>query len=315
MSGLRRTFSVEPHLTTRHGVPGDAAEMGRIAYRIVDLEHERATQECERIVREPFAFSAVVIQNNPGRAERMAGVLNGILIRPRFAAHLLKADAPYFHRHVEAAKPLPFPDFGEVGKANAGEGLDLFLAHFAVEQDIDDADAIRVRGLLVSYFVDQFSGNRLRSVMVETVGRENTVMAQNAGFEIVTNYPAWRIANDRLERDGPHLLRIDLARALEVQNFHLARLLQYRPPVFRFPPGARELLRFALQGLTDVQIAAQKGMSIKSIASTWTRIYRIVEDVAPTLLPLDLSGKSDRRLTLLAHLRNHPEELWPYGRS
>ncbi len=308
-------MSVEPFLATRHGLQDDAIEMGGMAYRAVDLELERAAYECRRILREPFAFSAVVTQSIPPRSERIVGVLNGILLKPWFSARLFEGETPYFHRHVETAISSPFPDDEEIGRANAGEGLDLFLAHFAVDEAFDDAEAIRIRGLLVSYFVDQFSGNRLRSILVETVGRENTAMAMNSGFEVVTSYPSWRAANNSLERDGPHLLRMDLHRTLEVQNFHLARLLQYRTPLFHFPPGARELLRFALQGLTDVQLVSARSISSKSIASTWTRIYRIVEEVMPNLLPSGLIGKPDRRLALMAYLRNHPEELWPYGRS
>lgn len=288
--------------------------MGGVAYRTVDLALDRAEEECGRIVREPFAFSSVVTRRCPKGPERIVGVMNGVLLLPWFARRLLGSSTPYFHNHVRDAAVNPFPSAVEVGRANAGEGLDLFVAHYAIDPALDQEEADRVRGMFTFHFVEGFSGNRVRSLMVETVGRENTVMAESGGWEVVNRFEAWGRAHGVLPRDGPHLLQITHERAMEVQNLHMARLLQYRPPVFRFPAGARELLRFAMQGLTDKEIEATHGLGAKAISSGWTRILKTVGDVMPDLAAsYPPALKSRERLALLAYLRNHPEELWPYG--
>ena len=288
--------------------------MGRIAYRVVDLDDDRAEEECRRVVREPFAHSAVATRRPPGGPERIVGVVNGVLLREGFARAVLRSETPYFHNRVRDARDRPFPDAREVGLANAGEGQEMFLAHVAFDPSLSDDEFVRARLLLASRFAEGFAGNRVRGILVETVGRENTVMATSGGFEVVTNYPAWRRAHGVEERDGPYLLRIDLEGAMAAQTLHLARLLHYRPPRFRFPSGGRELLRLAAQGLADAQIAELPGMSAASVASGWTRLLRhalrAVPDLAAAYPP---SVKSRERLALLAYVRDHPEELWPYG--
>ena len=312
---MERILGPEARLEVRRGTLADAPAMGRVAYRIVDLDARAETAECARILREPFAFSAVALHRLPDGEARLVGTINGILLRPAFAKSLLLSEKPYFHHRVAEATEPPFPQTErEVGRANAEEGLDLFLAHFAFDPDLDlDADT-RARLALILHFVERFAGNRLRSLMVDTVGRENTAAAQSAGWETVTTFPEWRQTRGVAERDGPHLLRITLDGAMGAQNLHMARLLQYRPPRLRFPSGARELLRAALDDETDGEYARRRGVAPKSVDSAWDRIRGIVARTTPEILPGEAGqAKTGARRAILAYLRHYPEALWPYG--
>ena len=311
---MERILGPEARLEVRRGTLADAPAMGRVAYRIVDLDARTGTAECARILREPFAFSAVAFHRLPNGEARLVGAINGALLRPAFAEKLLRSERPYFHRRVAEATEPPFPQTeAEVGQANAEEGLDLFLTHFAFDADLNLEEGTRARLMLVPYFVERFAGNRLRSLMVDTVGRENTAAAQSAGWETVTTFPAWRREHGVAERDGPHLMRITLDGAMGAQNLHMARLLQYEPPRLRFPSGARDLLRAALNGEADREYAARHGITPKSVDSAWDRIRGIVTRTMPDLLPSEAGeAKTGARRALLAYLRHYPEALWPY---
>lgn len=303
-----------PLYLPRVGAVGDAEGMGSVAYRIVGLDVPRATQEVLTVLGAPFVASAVVERVSRVAEREIVAVMNGVLLRPWFSAYLLEGERPYFHNQVRDAPEPPFARPADVGRANTGRGLDLFLTHLAVDDRLPDADTTRVRNALVDYFVQTFAGNRLQSLMVETVGWENTAVALGAGFETVSTHPRWRAANRVLEREGPHLLRIDLERAMQVQNFHTVRMLQYRSPAIRFPAGAQELLRLAVLGLPDAEIAARYGFTARSVASSWTRILAKAKRALPELFAVAPEiGKSRDRLALLAYLHQYPEELWPYG--
>ena len=298
----------------RQGTIDDAYAIGRIAYAIVDLDPKRAEEEVRTILSAPLALSTVVVQGLAKETQKIVAVMNGVLLRPWFSEQLLERNTPYFHIQVREAEKSPFPNLPEIAAANAGEGLDLFLAHLSVDIGLEDVDATRVRTALLNAFVEQYAGNRIRSILVETVGWENSATAIQAGFEVLTTYPEWRAANGVLERDGPHLLQITLERAMQIQNFHSARMLQYRPPTIRFPQGAQELLRFAMRGYSDTEIASLPGFTETSVASAWTRILTRAKGALPDLFRSSPSGgKSKDRLALLAYLRQYPEELWPYG--
>lgn len=299
-----RAAAIPPIFAARTGSLDDAIEMSAVAYHSVGIPSERASEQCARILAEPFGFSVVVTRQEGKEPPEIVGVENAILIKPWLYEELMESYEPYVHDHIRNAQQSPFPNEQEVGIANAGEGHDLLLAHFAGRADLEAAEAIRVRGLMVSTFTDFFAGNRVRSILVETAGPANLATALGAGFQIVKDYGR--------SEGGPWLLRLDLARTLEIQNFHLARLLQYRPPLFRFPPGGREVLRFAIQGLTDGQVTERHGITASSLASRWSRLFDIVEEVLPELFAPVKGGKTRERLPLLAYVRNHPEELWPY---
>lgn len=290
-------------IAARAGAVEDANEMGGLVYPRGHIPHEMARDQCARILREPFGFSVAVTRQVGRSLPEIVGAQNAALVLPWFVDELITDDRPYVHNRIQEANRNPFPTESEVGRSNAGDGLDMLLGHFAVRGDLDPAEAIRVRGLMISSFGEFFAGNRVRSILVETKGRETTLAAMGAGFQLIKDYGG---------EEGARLLRIDLARALEVHNFHFARLLHTRPPLFHFPPAGREALRFALQGLTDAQVLARQGLSAASLASRWSRLFDIVEEVMPELFGGARGARARERLPLLTYVRNHPEELWPY---
>jgi hypothetical protein len=98
----------------------------------------------------------------------------------------------------------------------------------------------------------------------------------------------------------------------------IAPLFNWSPPRFGFRPPEQALLRHALRGETDDQIAETLCLSLSSVHKRWRGIFDRVSVSAPDLLPLgaeDLPGGkgrgAEKRSILLRYLQRHPEELRP----
>ena len=82
------------------------------------------------------------------------------------------------------------------------------------------------------------------------------------------------------------------------------------------------MLSLALPGATDATLAEQLNSSLSAVKKMWISIYRRTEESLPELvsnsqqlaIPASSRGREKRR-TLLAYVREHPEELRPVSRS
>ena len=80
------------------------------------------------------------------------------------------------------------------------------------------------------------------------------------------------------------------------------------------------MLMRALEGWTDEELAAKLGKSLPTIKKTWRSAYQRVEAKLPGL-ELSQTGPGtteskrgrEKKRRLLGYLRDHPEELRPFG--
>jgi DNA-binding NarL/FixJ family response regulator len=93
----------------------------------------------------------------------------------------------------------------------------------------------------------------------------------------------------------------------------VASVFQYRPPRLELAQSHREILRPALEGMTDEEIAATLFLSLSAVKKRWSAIYDHVsaKGVAAGLPPCEGKRGPERRRVLLEYLRWHPEELNP----
>jgi hypothetical protein len=99
-------------------------------------------------------------------------------------------------------------------------------------------------------------------------------------------------------------------------------VFDYDAPVLGLSRSQQRLLHNALSGATDDDLAGALETSLPVVKKMWVSIYHRVEDCLPALIPTPLGpyaltscrGKEKRR-SLLAYLRQHPEELRPYSRK
>ena len=124
--------------------------------------------------------------------------------------------------------------------------------------------------------------------------------------------------------DSPHVL--GTTRELEVirgswSGSWVASLFDYHPPKLGLSRSEQRMLSSALPGATDATLAEQLNTSLSAVKKMWISIYRRTEESLPELvsnsqlaIPASSRGREKRR-TLLAYVREHPEELRPVSRN
>jgi hypothetical protein len=106
------------------------------------------------------------------------------------------------------------------------------------------------------------------------------------------------------------------ADALANPGYAVSTLFAYTPPCCRFHAREQILLRHALTGFTDEDLAATLDLSLSTIKKRWRAIYdtaaACIEDLLPPAsLAHDQARGAEKRRRLLDYLRHHPEELRP----
>lgn len=199
-----------------------------------------------------------------------------------------------------------------VGRANAGQGLQLLVVNQGYDTAIeDDATWAAVVGGLIQAFIDTHRGYRVRRIIVEQFGRRGAAFIAQSWPNVtctdvtcvdggVVPSARWSVTRDVAERQGGGLLPMFL----------------YRRPLLGFTPADKVVLKAALAWGTDASIAAALSLPVATVKSRWSRILRRVAS-SPLGSRLTLDRGSERRgpqsrHLLLDYLRENPWELTPY---
>ncbi|MGH9680047.1 MAG: helix-turn-helix transcriptional regulator, partial [Candidatus Acidiferrales bacterium] len=98
----------------------------------------------------------------------------------------------------------------------------------------------------------------------------------------------------------------------------IGALFDYHPPRIGLSPSEQRLLLAAISGSTDQELSDYLGISLSTVKNTWRSIYNRAMSRLPELFPDSAPGDfqtsergKEKRRRLLAHLREHPEELRP----
>ncbi len=124
----------------------------------------------------------------------------------------------------------------------------------------------------------------------------------------------------------PHIIGttrdLELKRPGKWAGSWVGGLFDYHAPMLGFSQAEQRLLSCALPGATDEHLAETLGTSLPAVKKLWVSIYRRVKDHLPELIPdplrsdITASGRGrEKRRSLLAYLREHPEELRPVSRK
>ncbi len=199
----------------------------------------------------------------------------------------------------------------DIAAGNAGAGLNLLVIGFA--HRYENPEDPRCRALLaraIGHFVEAHSGFLLRQAAREDPEPIATVLI-SSGMREIRRY---RLGD--LEFAVTHRRRDD---ALPIfPDSITAQIFAHAPPIIRFSSAQRALLELASEGLTDEDIASAMAISINTVKRTWKLIYERVEERAPQVIGVRQAGPSqgrgaERRRHLLSYLKQHPQELRPFG--
>jgi hypothetical protein len=158
-------------------------------------------------------------------------------------------------------------------------------------------------------FLELHAGYRAFKFAVEALSLEDDALAQATGV--------WRRKNGP---GLPALYILDRESSLSIAGSIANWLFQSRELVMRFPASIRGVLKLALLGMTDAEIAAELSISLAAVKKRWVSAFDRATSEAGNLFSEEPDGRHgtrgrQKRHRLLACMRARPEELRPFSRT
>ncbi|HJU08882.1 MAG TPA: hypothetical protein VJ727_10435 [Rhodanobacteraceae bacterium] len=276
------------------------------------------------------AVTHAVFELPDQKRARIVGLGFAVFVRDEFIREIktppLRWVGPELARRV-TERNSPILTNSEVRDANSGAGLSevvwegMGIPEFARTMDFYHH--------MVGAYVETHRGLLLKEIIVAQAAYVERMLWVDQGGGLY-----WNPAHQKYEKappepaeilvTRPHLVGITRELDRQWPGSWMGTLFDYRPPRFGFSPSEQQLLLAALKSFhgTDQELASALHLSVPTIKKMWGSIYRRVADCDPELIPdsaLAESGTRERgrekRRSLLAYVREHPEELRPHSRK
>lgn len=250
------------------------------------------------------------------------GISASTFVRAEFMRECIEADMPYLgERFARWFLEDRCPSLREVElrEANAGDGLHcLYLVEPMAHQDLSWEDRLEIDGFF-GRELEALRSVNLREFMMELRGPNNAKVAEHCGTIVRSGYETWRMNDGKHvpEGDRPYLIGLNRSEAMRRFGSHAASFFVTRKARFGFTKAHQDLLRLALDGETDTELAMSLFLTLSAVKKRWAAIYGLVDEAMPQLLPKsdlfagDSTRGAEKRRHLLSFLRQHPEELEP----
>ena len=210
----------------------------------------------------------------------------------------------------------PFLDEPSFAAANARDGLHVVVMHNGIAETIEARFLPAALALLSENFVVQHRGSNMKAMVHEAFGVPREFPADHGMlFVPYASMHDGRLAELPAER-RPMLLSMTREHA-ERHPGNLVMnqtFLQFTPPQCNLRILERQLLRFALEGIPDDDIAAILRNAPRTLKKRWANVYAAMEPV--TAIPSGGDGGhrgAEIRRHVLRYVREHPEELHAYS--
>lgn len=269
------------------------------------------------IIESACGVATVAADSKPSCAIVHFGV--NVFVSERRADEYHRCAYPMIARRMLAewiAGEHPFLHAEEIGRANAGEGLNLVVPYYGGRRDdprasIANYESARraLRGWnLRSYTAEMFSDPQ----------HDDRQWGRSLGYRVLEYSPdALRAAGVPDER--PAFVWATTRRDAELNpGYGAALLFTFTAPRLGFTPLEQHLLHLALDGATDPSIARVSGLSQSAVKKHFRVLYEkarvagVLESAADDSGPEQPTRGVEHRRHLLSYLREHPEELRPY---
>jgi DNA-binding CsgD family transcriptional regulator len=212
-----------------------------------------------------------------------------------------------FDRWRSGASPLL--DEHAIGRANASDGVNIVV----MASGWTHVDALRMGASfkLIEGFMDAHLGLYLRTFCHEIFG-EPPFPPEALSMRVDRSTPEIGTPS------GREPLLISTRRDAQTADNFTAQQLFHRwdAPRFRFDARARMLLRLALDGFSDDEIAAAIALSPNGVKKRWQNIFDIVRDRSKLLDGAEPTEQGKRgaeiRRIILNYVRSNRQELHPY---
>ena len=272
-----------------------------------------AIESWQRLLQEPFFFSAVVESDPPIKGHRVIGFGSAIFVDSRFANEEIANPRPYIASRIIGrlySGPSATATRNLVAKANAQNGIDVVILYNGWRDDIlvlDEKHAVTVT--LITSFTEALSGFHIRRILAETTSQAPTELHRNSPeFRTLAEFSAIGHAIQLMTRASATALPGSLGNLI----------FKFNPPLLRLRDSDQQLLAAALKGATDNELTVQLGISISAVKARWRSTYARIAEVMPVLTNEVYDSETrgaQKHHRVLAYVRSHMEELRPYDWS
>ena len=269
-------------------------------------EQDRERERWQRLWAAELPEGIVMEDLSEAGDARAVGVMVAAPTLPQIADRIAAPGGPHLLDGLADAAEAGAgrSDEAAIGRANAAQGVDLLVCWVGYGDTPRPFEALtKIRGHLFAAFIELMGGNRLRRISFEAPSEKAVEWFDGYGFERLR------------EEDGAVVLSITREVAIASDDLSNQRFFSYEPPILGFSSAQRAILRLARQGYTDQEIASLLGRTTDSVKKRWGGIYARFAAAFPDRLPVGREGSrgAEKRRTLLAYLKDRPEELRPYG--
>jgi hypothetical protein len=295
---------------------------------------------CVRIIRDRFVYDEVakahlfrlwdealasgsgrsaVIEDTGPVGARIVGFGLSLFVSDEFVVETKTRLSPFIGRHIIelwARGHSPILPLDEIYRANDGPGLNVLVLHYGwAEEGKGPEEIAPIRQMLTQAFIGQHRGYRLKEFLQEIYGTEELDGVRITGVLLRTDYASFPTEISVPQSRRPYLVGITKREALEIPGSMALTIFLHTAPRLGLTTGERSLLRHALEGHTDEELADVLHVSVVTVKKRWEAIYDRVAGVEEKLLlptaPATGRRGVEKRRRLLVFLREHPEELRP----
>lgn len=219
----------------------------------------------------------------------------------------------------------PILDIAAIGRANSGEGLNLFVWEADIRSP-DEPGMLATASELIAAFVELHSGFRIKEAINQhPFGRMFREGVELGGWFLEAPTGEYVPVDDAeaVERAGaPFILGLTRELARKRPGTRFSTVFEYRNPRLFLTPAQQRLLNSALSGQTNEEIAQTLAVSVSAVKKCLQAIYARASLRLAELLPdgsceYGCEGRrgAEKKRRLLTYLRDHPEELRPFSPS
>lgn len=286
-----------------------------------DIWDEWLPDTLDQLLQNRSVLGGVVFTD--GKEPRCVAAGITCFVPEELADHFSTDPKPYLNRRLliryRDGETSVFLSPEQQAHRNSGSGLDMFVLEYCQETfDFEDPWAHEILNAIIPVYIAAHTGFNIKRCLHETeiaVGHVQEAGGNPFLFDVCPQDPfslsdvghgprgVYGVSRDRLTADKA----TGIAKSI----------LFCQTPRFQLVLREQEVVRLALDGLTDVEIGQKIGVSRDRVRQIWQGIYAHLEDVNPDFFssvvsPVEgLKRGGERRRVSVAYLRTHPEELRP----
>lgn len=288
------------------------------------IGHSRAQHAWTELARS-CSFNAAVIEADPPIAShRIVAFGASVFVSRAFAEEEISNPRPGLNARiiasVDSGQPVVLNE-AQLRSANTEGRLDLVVLCPQWRKDALNADQIaEAQMLLASSFLQDHLGFRLNRCITEMLDEEERESYAEASgvWRTISNFSEFYSQHPDTDWNrGRSLSVITRQEAFRVPGHIAAMLFQHREPVLGLREADQQLLRAALTGLTDDELARSLHIRLPAVKKRWRSLFELAAahaDLFPDMGNwIEESGRGrQKRQFILAYVREHPEELRPF---